>query len=197
MHRLIQPADYVRMPWKDGGGNTTEVAAYPPGASLADFDWRVSIADVAVDGAFSRFAGVDRTLVLLSGAGLRLTGSSHAAELRAPYEPYAFNGDDATSCALVDGPVRDFNLMLRRGRVSGRIVVVRDAAARIAPARWRLCYAAAGAVECLVPGHLPLAIAQDHTVVFEDGGEAAGGSIAINPVSAAAVALVAIIEPAP
>jgi environmental stress-induced protein Ves len=196
MHRLIQPADYVRMPWKDGGGHTTEIAAHPPGASLADFDWRVSIADVTTDGAFSRLAGVDRTLVLLSGAGLRLTGTSRAAELRAPYEPYAFSGDDATSCALVDGPVRDFNLMLRRGRVSGRVVVVRDAAARIAPARWRLCHAAVGAVECLVPGHPPLAIAQDHTVVFEDGGEANGGAIAINPVSAAAVALVAIIEPA-
>ena len=71
------------------------------------------------------------------------------------------------------GPVRDFNLMLRRGRVRGRVVVVREAAARIAPARWRVCHAAAGAVECLVPGHPPLAIAPDHTVIFDDADDSA------------------------
>ena len=195
MHRILQPADYVRMPWKDGGGLTTQIAAHPAGATLAEFDWRVSIADVVADGVFSRFAGVDRTLVLLAGAGMRLAGASHGAELRALYEPYSFGGDDETRCELVDGPVRDFNLMLRRGRVSGRIVVVRAAAARIAPARWRLCHAAAGAIECLAPGHPPLAIAQDHTAVFDDGDES-GGAIAVNPVSADAVALVTIIEPA-
>ena len=194
MHRLLQPADYARMPWKNGGGQTTEIAVHPAGASLADFDWRVSIADITADGPFSGFAGVDRTLVLLSGAGVRLTGTTHTAELRVPYEPYAFSGDDATACALVDGPVRDFNLMLRRGRVRGRIVVVREEAARIEPARWRACHAAAGAVECLVPGHPPVAVAQDYTVVIDDADAATSGAIAVNPVSADAVALVAVIE---
>lgn len=195
MHRLLQPADYVRMPWKDGGGQTTEIASHPSGATLAHFDWRVSIADVAADGPFSSFAGVDRTLALLAGAGMRLTGATHATELRAPYEPYAFSGDDATSCALVDGPVRDFNLMVRRGRARGDVVVVRAEAARIAPARWRVCHTVAGTVECLVPGHPPLAVAQDHTVVFDDGDDPAA-AIAVNPVSQGAVALVAVIEPA-
>ncbi len=195
MRRLLQPADYVRMPWKDGGGQTTEIASHPPGATLAGFDWRVSIADVATDGPFSSFAGVDRTLVLLAGAGMRLAGASHATELRAPYEPYAFSGEDATSCALVDGPVRDFNLMVRRVRARGEVVVVRAAAARIASARWRICHTAAGTVECLLPGHPPLAVAQDHSVVFDGGGESAA-AIAVNPVSPGAVALVAVIEPA-
>jgi environmental stress-induced protein Ves len=195
MHRLLKPADYVRMPWKDGGGHTTEIAAYPATATLDSFDWRVSIADVAAEGPFSRFPGVDRIIVLIAGAGMRLAGDAHDAELRAPFEPYAFSGDDALSCSLVDGPVRDFNLMLRRGRTQGRVVVVRDAAARIAPARWRVCHAVAGAIECLVPGHPPLAVAPDDTVVFDDEGEAAGGSLAVNPLSAGAVALVAVIEP--
>jgi hypothetical protein len=195
MHRLLKPADYVRMPWKDGGGHTAEIAAHPTGATLATFDWRVSIADVTADGPFSRFAGVDRIIVLVSGAGMRLAGGAHDAELRAVYEPYAFSGDDALTCSLIAGPVRDFNLMLRRGRTQGRVVVVRDAAARIPPARWRVCHAVAGAIECLVPGHPPLAVAPDDTVVFDDEGEAAGGSLAVNPLSAGAVALVAVIEP--
>jgi environmental stress-induced protein Ves len=194
MHRLLQPADYARMPWKNGGGQTTEIAVHPAGATLADFAWRVSIAEITADGPFSGFAGVDRTLVLLSGAGVRLTGTTHTAELRVPYEPYTFSGDDATACTLVDGPVRDFNLMLRRGRVRGRTVVVREESARIEPARWRACHVAAGAVECLVPGHPPVAVAQDCTIVIDDADTAASGVIAVNPVSADAVALVAVIE---
>ena len=121
MHRLLKPADYVRMPWKDGGGHTTEIAAHPADATLASFDWRVSIADVAADGPFSCYPGVDRVIVLVSGAGMRLTGDAHTAELRAPFEPYAFSGDDVLSCSLIEGPVRDFNLMLRRGRTQGRV----------------------------------------------------------------------------
>ena len=195
MHRLLKPADYVRMPWKNGGGHTIEIAVHPAGGTLATFDWRVSIAEVAADGPFSRFPGVDRIIVLLSGAGMRLTGDAHAAELRAPFEPYAFSGDDAIACTLVAGPVRDFNLMSRRGRAQGRMFVVRDEAARVAPARWRICHAAAGAIECLVPGHPPLAVALDDTVVFEDEVESAGGTLVINPVTAGAVAVVAAIEP--
>lgn len=196
MHRMLKPADYVRMPWKNGGGQTTEIAAHPAGASLAAFDWRVSVADVAADGPFSRFPGVDRILVLIAGDGLRLGTDAQAVDLRAAYEPYAFSGDDEVSCALVGGPVRDFNLMVRRGRVQGRVVVVLDAAARIAPARWRVCHVAAGAVECLVPGHPPVSVALDDTVVFnDDDADAPGGVLAINPLSAGAVALVAVIEP--
>jgi hypothetical protein len=43
-----------------------------------------------------------------------------------------------------------------------------------------------------VPGHPPLAVPRDHTVVFDEG-----GVLAINPVSTDAVALVAAIDPSP
>ena len=196
MHRFLQPADYTRMSWRNGGGRTTEIVTHPPDSTLATFDWRVSIAEVTADGPFSRFPGVDRTIVVIAGAGMRLEGDGHAVDLRAPYEPYAFSGDDHIRCALVAGPVRDFNLMLRRGRVQGRLIVVRDAGARIAPARFRVCYAAAGALECLLPGHPPLTIATDHTVVVEDGDGTAGAPFALQPLAGDAVALVAAIETA-
>ena len=128
---------------------------------------------------------------------MRLTGATHATELRAPYEPYAFSGDDDDLVPLVDGPVRDFNLMMRRRACAATLVVVRGDAARIAPARWRVCHAAAGTVECLVPGHPPLTVAQDDTVVFDDDDETRGRlrSRSIR-CRADAVALVAVIEPA-
>ncbi len=52
-------------PWKNGGGVTREIVCQPPGAGLAAFDWRVSIATIASDGPFSLFAGIDRVITLL------------------------------------------------------------------------------------------------------------------------------------
>ena len=53
------------MPWKNGGGVTSELARSP---QADEFDWRLSVAEVATDGPFSQFPGIDRLLVLLSGA---------------------------------------------------------------------------------------------------------------------------------
>ena len=70
--RILRASTYRRMPWKNGGGETTEIAVSPEGAGLDDFAWRISMARVDGDGPFSAFAGVDRTLSILEGEGLRL-----------------------------------------------------------------------------------------------------------------------------
>jgi hypothetical protein len=103
------------MPWKNGGGETLEIAAYPSGASLVDFGWRISMAHVASDGPFSVFPGVDRTLTILAGAGLRLTvGNQQVVTLTRESTPYAFAGEADTRSTLIDGPVTDLNVMSRR-----------------------------------------------------------------------------------
>lgn len=116
--RLIRPAEHRRMPWKNGGGETIEIAVSPEGAGLDDFDWRVSMARVARAGPFSSFAGVDRTLAVLDGAGLRLVVTGrHPVELTAASPPCSFPADLPTTAALADGPVLDLNVMSRRGVV--------------------------------------------------------------------------------
>ena len=60
--RILRAPDYRVMPWKNGGGTTTEVAVSPEGAGLDHFDWRISMARVEQDGPFSTFPGIDRTL---------------------------------------------------------------------------------------------------------------------------------------
>lgn len=193
-HHVLTPVDYRRMPWKNGGGHTLEIATHPAGAGLASFAWRVSVADVEKDGPFSAFAGVDRTLVLLAGAGIRLTGDGEPLELRAPFEPVSFSGDRALTCNLVAGPVRDFNLMVRRGTVRGEVLVRREGGGAIAPAATYVCYAAAGASECLVAGHPPIALQEAHTLlVTSDAGTATQG-LSVNPLAAGSVALVAAIR---
>lgn len=109
------------MPWKNGGGETVEIAVSPSDASVSSFDWRISMARVVVAGPFSAFEGIDRSLVVLIGQGMRLTGGAGAGNvetvLRPDSEPCVFSGDIPIFAELVDGlPVTDFNVMTRRSR---------------------------------------------------------------------------------
>lgn len=125
--RHLTPADYRRMPWRNGGGTTTELVVAPDGAagSGARFHHRVSIADVASDGPFSRFDGYDRHIMLLDGAGMTLDCAGHGMiDLRTPFEPRVFSGDWDVRGTLVDGPVRDFNLIVDRARAAATLEVV-------------------------------------------------------------------------
>lgn len=120
--RILRAADYKRMPWKNGGGETVEVAVFPDQAGVDDFDWRVSMAGVVQDGAFSRFPDVDRTLSVLSGEAIRLSIAGHEPVLLDPSAlPYRFPADLETSATLPAGPITDLNVMTRRGRFDHRV----------------------------------------------------------------------------
>lgn len=117
--RILRAADYRVMPWKNGGGTTTEIAVSPDGAGLDDFDWRISMAQVGTSGPFSSFAGIDRTLTVLTGEGIVLDiAGQPPARLTTASAPLAFPGDAPTSARLIDGPITDLNVMTRRGRMA-------------------------------------------------------------------------------
>jgi hypothetical protein len=123
---LLRHAARVPVPWKNGGGILWDVASHddrpdePDG--FARFLWRVSIAEVARGGPFSVFPGVDRTLAVLSGRGMRLTVEGRPAAILSPDSPaVAFPGDVPTSADLPDGPILDLNLMVRRGEATGEL----------------------------------------------------------------------------
>lgn len=120
--QVLRAADHRRMAWKNGAGETMEVAVFPPDAGLGDFDWRVSMARVGADGPFSGFAGVDRTLAVLDGAGLILSVEGmEPAELLSQSEPLAFPADVPTQAMLIEGPITDLNVMTRRDRLQHRL----------------------------------------------------------------------------
>jgi environmental stress-induced protein Ves len=126
---LIRGAELVAAPWKNGGGVTREVAVFPERAGMNDFVWRVSIADVAQAGPFSRFEGIDRTLVLLSGAGMVLDETGARAVKSHPLtralDIARFDGEAQIDARVVDGATRDFNLMVRRDAAQGELDVWR------------------------------------------------------------------------
>lgn len=119
--RRLTRADYRRMPWRNGGGWTTEIARSPAGDDDG-FDWRVSIAEIGRDGAFSCFAGVDRSLVLLEGAGMALRVAGVPVLLDRRGQIVDFDGGADVDCRLIDGPTRDFNVFSRRGRFAHRVL---------------------------------------------------------------------------
>lgn len=116
--QLIALDDIPATPWRNGGGRTRELLAWP---TASDWRWRISVAEVANAGPFSCFAGVRRWLVILGGAGVRLEFADRVIELSPASAPLNFDGADAIQCSLCDGPVQDLNLMVRGPGVMQRV----------------------------------------------------------------------------
>ena len=193
MQQLLHPSDYLRMPWKNGGGELLDIYAQPAGAGLGAFDWRASIALVQRSGPFSHFPGVDRTILLLDGVGMRLESAGWSAELATAFEPVRFPGEMSIECTLTDGPTRDFNLMVRRGVVQGDLVVVRDRAVTLPSADAILCFVAAGTVNVVAGDGPARRIDAECTWILETDAADARPIVALSPLTDDTVALVAII----
>src|SRR5260370_34332900 len=90
---ILRARDRPASPWKNGGGVTRQIGLFPEDASLADFDWRVSLATVAAAGPFSTFPGVDRLMLVLDGRlTLDMAGASPVT-LDGASPTFAFPGD--------------------------------------------------------------------------------------------------------
>ncbi len=118
--RVIGPSEYRVMPWKNGGGITTEICVRPPSGA---FDWRVSLATVNADGPFSAFNGYERHIMTLSGQGMVLDIEGGGRFSLEPLRPFTFSGDAQVHGLLIQGAVLDFNLMVRRDFGSGILKV--------------------------------------------------------------------------
>lgn len=172
-------------PWKNGGGSTREIAAFPAESGSADFEWRLSVAEVAQDGPFSAFPGIDRQILLWRGEGLRLrAGASLDHRLDRAGVPFAFDGEAAVTAALLGGPTLDLNVMTRRGRWRAEVCTLR-AAGTLAPADARLLLCGAGTWR-LAGDPEPLGV--DAGVLWRTG----CGPVAVAPADGADAWLVAV-----
>jgi len=122
--RILRTTDYRRMRWNNGGGWTTELAVSPESAAEAGtgFDWRISIADIESDGAFSTFANCERYIALLDGIGIELRfDAAPSVRLDRRLQFFRFAGEWQTHGALLSGPVRDFNVIVRRDAIGADV----------------------------------------------------------------------------
>lgn len=153
---VLRAASYRRMPWKNGGGETSEIAASPPGATLDTLDWRISMAIVAQDGPFSIFPGIDRTLCILEGHGMQLDFGEDGGKrtITRDTTPFHFPADLPVQARLLDGAITDLNVMSRRGRYRqsvDRLVIDGHLTLDIA-APQSLLFCEHGAVSCAIDG---------------------------------------------
>lgn len=118
---VLRAARRTAVPWKNGGGITREVAVSPEGSAMGDFDWRVSIAEIGVAGAFSLFAGVDRCMAVLQGRLALFIDGQPALTLSRESSAVSFPGDVPVFAEPLDAPVTDLNVMTRRGRCSATL----------------------------------------------------------------------------
>jgi environmental stress-induced protein Ves len=119
--KIIRRAAFTATAWRNGGGVTHEAIRVPPTGEA--FLWRVSVAQIHSSGAFSDFAGYDRTMVLLQGRGIALEfGSGERRALCSVGDWLEFDGGISTHCELLDGPCVDLNLMAAKSmRTAARI----------------------------------------------------------------------------
>ena len=108
----VSLADMAATPWRNGGGVTRELVAWPP---QGEWQWRMSVAEVEASGPFSRFEDVQRWFAVLRGAGVALDMGGERHTVTAGSAPLAFDGAAPTQCTLLDGATQDFNLMVRGG----------------------------------------------------------------------------------
>ena len=183
--RVLFPHHWQTQPWKNGGGITHEIVREDDALGTR---WRVSIAEVASDGPFSRFDGIDRIILMLTGNGFCLHGVGADPErIVSPLQPFAFPGEAVIQCMLVAGPVRDFNLMSRRQDVQAALQVLDLTAARqtVAVTPQTLVFVAAGRLFAELNAHGYLLDDQQCLQL-----SAETGRLTLSAVTAAATAIV-------
>ena len=119
---IQRAVDRTPQPWKNGLGVQFEIMC--DGSLPNDWTWRLSTADITQDVPFSIFPGVNREFCVADGNGvvLAINGVEHRCE---PGSITKFRGDDEVYAALIDGPMKALNLMVRNGAKEKHLQVVR------------------------------------------------------------------------
>ena len=112
--------------WANGGGTTRELLRAEDGS------WRVSLAEIDRDGAFSSFPGRARLLTVVDGVVLALVvdGADHVVE---PRRPFAFDGDAEVLASVPEGPVQALNLIVDPSVISPLVTVLELGKASVLP----------------------------------------------------------------
>jgi len=160
--------DCAPQAWRNGGGRTRELLAWP---QAADWRLRASIAEIDHGGPFSPFPGVERWFAVVDGAGVELDLPDGTVTVGPGDPPLRFEGEAAPGCRLRQGPTRDLNFMHRRG--SSGVAMMQAAAAGSelgGGVAWRALYVADDALLDIDDHTEPLAAG---TLLWSDSGDTA------------------------
>lgn len=109
----IRFRDIKATPWKNGQGQTWEIAQEAGIAVEHPFRWRLSRAGIDRTSWFSAYPGVRRWLALAAGGALELRIDERPPHMLERIGHWiAFDGEARVESVPLDGPVQDFNLMI-------------------------------------------------------------------------------------
>lgn len=168
--KLVTLASVAPQPWRNGGGLTRELLAWPMDPAQGPWLARISVADIMRDGDFSVYPGVERWFAVIDGAGVELGFASGTLNLTNCTEPCRFDGEEAPACRLLAGPTRDLNLMSQRASGDSQMQRVQPALAWHSGAELRAVFTAGPMV--LRVGPRPELMLAAGTLAWDDSGDA-------------------------
>ena len=142
MIHTVSLSDVAAQPWRNGGGVTQELLAWPAEAAASDWQLRISVARIDRSGPFSAYPGVERWFAVLQGEGVVLRFANRRLMLGAGSEPVRFEGAATPGCDLLDGPTQDLNLMVRSDAGRGAMLLAHRGEEWVSTARLRAVYTA-------------------------------------------------------
>ncbi len=164
--RVVQVSQVPATRWRNGGGHTQELLAWPA-AAAADWQLRISVATIAHDGPFSAYPGVQRWIAVLGGDGVLLDFNGRPVALSRSDEPLVFDGAQPPMARLRGTPTQDLNLMLRDDAGTGAMQRAVPGRPWHSAAPWRALFTVQAA-SLHIDGGEPLVL-QPGTLAWADG----------------------------
>ncbi len=165
----LSPADYIRVPWKNGGGVSITIAGErSPGAAAGDWSgviWQLGRTAITTPAPFSDLAGFERLQTVVAGEGLFLDTPTDAIDLSQPFAVARYDGGTPIVSRLEAGPVEVVNLMARRDRAGIAMAVLRPGETAAFARGRHVLYAPAGDAAAVLAGR-PLDMSHDHAAAF-------------------------------
>lgn len=112
----LDPADYRRIPWKNGRGEMVVIDAEGAGWDNKGIAWHFGRTAIVEEGPFSDYTGYERLQVVIAGAGLVLVTPGGEIDLRRPLHPRRYDGGLPVRTVLEQGRVEVVNLIADRAR---------------------------------------------------------------------------------
>lgn len=161
---VLDPAGYSRVPWKNGGGISVEIAR-EGGVGWADHGlaWTYGRTSIVAAGPFSDLSGFERLQVVIKGTGLVLVSPSGEIDLRTPFRPQRYDGGLPIVTRLENGAVEVANLIADRRRFRIDMHVIAPGAALSCRPGWHIVHAADAAATVEFSGET-YSVLEDHAV---------------------------------